>query len=100
VNKVNVKDSLDEWVKNKLILGHEHVFRIDHNSLRLFFLLKIASEESKPNVLREGQRCVWVEFIEEVPVHEPFHLPDDIHPNQWYLNKIRAEQAWDENTGN
>ena len=46
-----------------------------------------------------------VEYAEQVPQQKHFFTPDDLGPNsiidggQWYLYKIRAQQAWDLATG-
>ncbi len=41
----------------------------------------------------------WIEYAEKIPIYKSFYTPNDLHPNQWYLSKINATQAWDLSVG-
>ena len=41
----------------------------------------------------------YVEYAEKEPVMRTFYTPNDIHGNQWYLDKINATNAWNFSKG-
>ncbi len=42
----------------------------------------------------------YIIYAHKNPIFKLFYNPNDMHPNQWYLNIIEAQKAWDITIGN
>lgn len=90
-----------ELVNSQLALMNAHLtdpFTIDHNELDRVFVISFQGEWG--SVFRTMENNPLVEYVERVPDYQLFYTPNDLHPSQWNLSQIFAEQAWDETTGN
>ncbi len=72
---------------------------INDSFLRSVYLLTIQGEEFKPMALRLPEMKNWIDFVEEIPVYQLQHTPNDLDYRQWNLRKIKAELAWDDTRG-
>lgn len=73
----------------------------DDEALRRTVRLKFGKKELEQRFIEVLASDPNVDFAEPVPQNRFFYRPNDLGPNnstdsnQWYLHKIRAEQAWD-----
>lgn len=51
-------------------------------------------------LLQALQTLPICDYAELVPRYFTDFIPNDMHPNQWYLSKIQASGAWNVSTGN
>lgn len=68
-----------------------HIVRIDGNGISADDISKVISWE--------------VDYVEAVPISKISYTPNDLgvefgSPNQWYLHKVNAKEAWDYSKGN
>lgn len=74
---------------------------------RLFriYTFYFADNNQKQALIDSLLKLSCIEYAERVPKRYSFYTPSDIGPqsgsgNQWYLYKIKAEEAWDVHHGN
>ncbi|HCS19760.1 MAG TPA: hypothetical protein DIW47_04210 [Bacteroidetes bacterium] len=92
-------DSLEDWRFKGLIKAFSPVFTIKNDSLNQYYSLELISEEYKGAIFSKAKQKEWIEFVEEVPVHQLQHLPNDLDNKQWHLRKVWSEFAWEESLG-
>ena len=72
-----------------------------NRTYRLYF----ASPEAAKIAIEKLSNSTRIEYVEQVPKLMRFLTPNDLGPNstsdggQWYLYKIKSQQAWDIQTG-
>lgn len=74
-------------------------FILPNPQLQAIRLVKFQANDLTEELIRELEALSFVEYAERVPHYQSLYTPDDLHPNQWNLPKIHAENAWDINTG-
>ncbi|MGB1017604.1 MAG: S8 family serine peptidase [Chitinophagales bacterium] len=113
-NEANINISFD----NKLELNKEKVFfkylvnqfsinsiqkafKTQSDDLDNTFLIKFSNEDEINDIIALFQKQSFVSYAEKIPIYELFYTPNDPQfPQQWNLNTIQAEQAWNISTGN
>jgi gliding motility-associated-like protein len=68
-------------------------FKLNMPEIKLIYTVEFsrATAEMIPYL----EQLDGVVYAEPVPEYEMFHVPNDLHSNQWNLRKIFAENAWD-----
>jgi len=51
------------------------------------------------SLINEIELLTWVDYCEKAPLFSTSYIPNDLHLNQWYLDKIEAPEAWDISKG-
>jgi len=75
-------------------------------NLKRTFRLYFDKTEKVNEILELLKGNQFVEYAERVPIHRKTVVPNDLGANntgssgQWFLHKIRAQQAWDLSLGN
>ena len=64
------------------------------------YLVEFDLEQPVNPILVELGKLSDVAYVERVPDYKSFYTTGDLDSNQWYLNTIQAELAWDLSTGN
>ncbi|MFT6922681.1 MAG: serine protease [Crocinitomicaceae bacterium] len=88
-----------------LIFGLYQVSDVDHPfnylslSLDKTYRLLFTSVNDVDNFISDLNAILYVDYAEKVPLFRTTYVPNDIHPNQWHLNKINAQLGWDFSTG-
>lgn len=59
------------------------------------FRVRFSGNINLAEIIRHLEQMPDVEYAERVPVYKLFYTPNDLHPLQWQLTKVAAEQAWD-----
>lgn len=80
-------------------LEYKQAFVTDHENLNSIYLVTFQSEEGKTRALENQSVYSAIEYAESVPMHEIFYTPNDIHAQQYNVQTIQAEAAWDITTG-
>jgi PKD repeat protein len=81
-------------------------FWFSKSSLNRIIRVQLSPNQNLDEVIRELTASGQVEYAEKIPISKHFFTPNDIGSNttatggQWYLYKIKAQQAWDIQTGN
>lgn len=52
------------------------------------------------NLIASLTALTYVNYAEPIPLFYTSYVPNDYNSNQWYLNKIAAQDAWNISTGN
>lgn len=99
VSPEQANDSLEQLRLKGFFEKFTPVFSFRNDSLKQYYKLELISEEYKPALFSIARERNWIEFVEEVPVHEFQHTPNDLNPKQWQLKKVNAEFAWEESLG-
>ncbi len=76
----------------------EHPFTLPSVELQQTYVLKNVNFSKKE--LRVIESSPAVDYVEPIPQYQFFYTPNDLSGNQWNLNQINAELAWDLTTGN
>lgn len=89
----------------KPIIEAFKVYRIEKAFKRLpelqqYYRLHFRQTEQVAELIEALQELPFIEFAEQVPLYQKFLTPNDLHPDQWNLEKVEAEKAWDFTTGN
>ncbi len=50
---------------------------------------------SSAGLIEQLRALEGVDYVEAVPSMELFYTPNDLHTNQWNLQTVRAQRAWD-----
>ena len=74
-------------------------FILDDIKLQKTYLVKFDQNSKIEKLIDEFTALNFIEYAEKVPAYELFYTPNDLHPNQWNLTTVLAEQAWDISTG-
>jgi gliding motility-associated-like protein len=83
------------------ILSIEKPFKTKSTKLQQTYLVKFDDVEKADQLIETLQQLTDIEYAEKVPNYQLFYTPNDPMLNQqWNLQTILAEQAWDINTGN
>lgn len=70
------------------------------NDLQNIYRLKIGKPKLIQAFIKEIAKDSNVEYVERVPYHKIISVPNDTKiANQFYLDKIKAQQAWDVKQG-
>lgn len=77
-----------------------HPFNYLSLSLDKTYRLRFISTNDVDNFITALNAVSYVDYAEKVPLFRTTYVPNDIHPNQWYLNTINAQLGWDFSTGN
>jgi len=75
-------------------------FLIENEILRSTFLVNYEGEINVEKLIRILNAENNIDYVEQVPNYEFFYTPNDLQPQQWNLQKIQAELAWDFTQGN
>lgn len=95
-----IEDSLKSLQNQNYFSSFNRAFPgIADSALASIYLVHIQSEEFKNQLLSLTQTKDWIDYIEEIPIYQLQHTPNDLHFRQWNLRKIKAELAWDDNRG-
>jgi hypothetical protein len=87
----------------KQIEASFHFAKEDH--LRRILRLYFTENDKKYALIKALEKHEAVEYAEPVPLLRKFLVPNDLGANsstgtgQWFLHRIRAQQAWDISTG-
>lgn len=82
------------------LLRVEHMGLLKHAELQRTYRLYFAHSEGLATTMAALNELPDVDFAEQVPVVYPNLATDDPSTsNQWYLSKIRAQEAWDLSVG-
>lgn len=73
--------------------------KIASKRLNRIYTLTLEDSVKRNSLIDALQKLPEVEKVEKIPLYETFFTPNDIHPNQWNLPKIQAENAWDLSRG-
>lgn len=93
---------LDKWSDDRQLNRHFRKYNVV--MVRKTFRLKDSLLANIYTVVTLGNYPVFepllndidgVEYAERIPDYEIFHTPNDLHPNQWNLKKVFAEDGWD-----
>ncbi|PCJ77635.1 MAG: hypothetical protein COA57_16595, partial [Flavobacteriales bacterium] len=74
-------------------------FHLESPELQNTLLVEFGDTLAADELIEEFERLDIVEYAEKVPLYELIYTPNDISGNQWNLQKIQAELAWDLQTG-
>ncbi|TNE78350.1 MAG: PKD domain-containing protein [Bacteroidetes bacterium] len=95
-----IEDSLQKLQNQNYFSSFALAFPgISDSVLQAVYYITIASPEYKTNTLKLSSQKSWIDYVEEIPVYELSHTPNDLDYRQWNLRKIKAELAWDDNRG-
>ncbi|TAF74039.1 MAG: hypothetical protein EAZ53_10610 [Bacteroidetes bacterium] len=73
--------------------------KLKSSKLQRIYKISIKDSTKLNAFLADIKENKFVEYAEKIPIYELFYTPNDLHPNQWYLPKINASQAWDLSVG-
>lgn len=74
-------------------------FKLPGTVLDKVYRIKFLNAALVENLITELELISDIEFAEKVPLYRTTAMPNDFDPQQWSLEKIDAEQAWDITTG-
>lgn len=92
---------IDEYFKGKqLAFERRRMFpTIQSGELSLIYRIDISSELYSDGLMSAIGNSELVNYVEYSSYDEFYSTPNDLHANQWHLQKIMAGQAWDIRTG-
>ncbi|MBL4652178.1 MAG: S8 family serine peptidase [Flavobacteriales bacterium] len=102
-NLTQVKDREEQLSKLLLDYNVSEVikpFILQDENLQHTYLFKFSKSVDELKFIEAIEKFSFIEFSERVPQMEFFYTPNDLHPNQWNLVTIQAEQAWNITQGN
>ncbi len=73
--------------------------RLPDARLQRTYKLILKDSVAIDRIIASLQQQSFIEYAERVPIYRTSFTPNDLHPNQWYLQQINAELAWDISTG-
>ncbi|MDX2189863.1 MAG: S8 family serine peptidase [Bacteroidota bacterium] len=59
------------------------------------YLIEFEDTAGTKNFIKDLQKIPGIQYAERIPIYKSNFIPNDIHPNQWYINKVSLPQAWD-----
>lgn len=74
-------------------------FKMQGSALDKIYRLKFSNINLVENLITELELVADVEFAEKVPLYKTTAMPNDLDIQQWSLDKVNAQQAWDITTG-
>lgn len=77
----------------------EDPFVTNDSSLNKVYEVILNNAENKSFFLNSCKKIDGFEYVEEIPEHDFFYTPNDYAAQQYNLDKIAAELAWDINKG-
>lgn len=86
------------------IIAHYGITRIEKAFARLpklnrLYVVHFTSDQAADALVAALAAHRLIAYAEKKPQHRTFLTPNDIHPDQWNVQKIAAELAWDLGTG-
>lgn len=94
-NKVESYSFLKEFVGEYGITSFRNPFKLDNPLLKRTYLLEFDKHESTDELIRQLSGLEQVKYAEPVPAYYSFYTPNDPDfSNQWHLQTIDAELAW------
>ncbi|PCH99135.1 MAG: hypothetical protein COB85_00675, partial [Bacteroidetes bacterium] len=91
---------LSEIILNFQITSISRASKLDDPKLSRTYLIKFTDYDITQELIYDLSQLPFIEYAEKVPGYKFFYTPNDIHPNQWHIAKVLAEEAWDITTGN
>ncbi len=73
----------------------EKAFHLADPKLQKIYRLACKDTSGIDGLLAALEKLPYIEYAEKIPLPKQFLTPNDLHTNQWHLNVIQAEQAWD-----
>jgi gliding motility-associated-like protein len=93
---------LDQWslnnevnavFKQANVIEVRRAFKLNHPDLMDIYVVVCGS--SKFDLIEYSKTSLFLDYAELIPEYGHFYTPNDIHANQWNLNKVKATGAWD-----
>ncbi len=75
-------------------------FKLPSTPLDKIYRLHFSNAALVENLISELELLPDVEFAEKIPLYQTTSTPNDLQQQQWNLNKVQAQLAWDITTGN
>lgn len=69
--------------------------RLDSPNLNRIYRIVFANTAHTSQLINCIKAIPCIEYVERVPLHNTLYTPNDLNSNQWHLEKIMAENAWD-----
>ncbi len=91
---------LEPYIASYGIEKIECPFILDNPQLQRTYVLEFNRIEQTQKLMEVLQEVEWVDYVEQVPNYQLFYTPNDLHPQQWNLQTVFAEQAWNIQQGN
>lgn len=66
-------------------------FKLQDPALKSIYTFHSSSEE----LVERLRTLEQVDYVEPVPIMALYYTPNDLHNNQWNLQKVKAQNAWD-----
>ena len=103
----NATAFLDTLSRDIQVTSVKQPFTVDSDTLTRTWEISFKPAEKVDQLMRQLNQMSQVEFAERIPLTKTFLTPNDPLYNStaygyewnWYLDKIRAEPAWDITTG-
>jgi serine protease len=74
-------------------------FKLPGTALDKVYRIKFSNAALVENLITELELIADVEFAEKIPLYRTTSTPNDFDSQQWNLQKVNAEQAWNITTG-
>jgi len=112
--KKSIAQELDFSAIQKLLKQYASPYHIEvkesfkvskSEALKRTYRVKCLEEGQLDNIMRKFSSNPQVEYAEHIQFAQRFITPNDLLPNsvgangQWYMYKVKAQQAWDIQTG-
>lgn len=81
------------------IYAFERTFKLNNPKLIYTYTISFNDSLAAMEFLKRYQEIPWISYAERVPILKTSFTPNDVHPNQWALARVNAENAWDESQG-
>lgn len=75
-------------------------FKLPGTALDKIYRIRFSNTTLVENLITELELISDVEFAEKIPLYRTTSTPNDFDSQQWNLQKVNAEQAWNITTGN
>ena len=72
---------------------------IGNDTLDLTFKIYFEDTFNVNQLVSEINALSWIDYCEKAPLYKTINVPNDASQLQWYLEKIKAFDAWDISTG-
>ena len=69
-------------------------FKAKDDGLLRTFVIEFSKTEKAAALIKSFSRLEYIEYAEKIPLYKPFYTPNDLDPNQWNLQAIDAQNAW------
>ncbi len=98
-NHGKIDESFAPLVERYSITSIRMAFHLNDSRLQKIYLLRFEKVDSTRELMNKIKALDFIEYVEQVPLYKTDYTPNDLHPNQWHLNTIQAQQAWNLSTG-